>query len=155
MLGTDQDGASLQTANPGRMMLSDELLQQAREAAKAYHLRVAILLPLSMQQDDGLNVVVFDSAIPPERIRVEGSQQKSMLIEETATGHLGEGAPRSGVVKLAVVIGKDGTVIEVDSSDGPESLISSAVAAVKRWKYKPTLLNGRPVEVETTVEVNV
>jgi protein TonB len=78
-----------------------------------------------------------------------------MLIEEPATGRLGEGAPGSGVVKLAVVIGKDGTVIEVDRLDGPESLISSAVAAVKRWKYKPTLLNGRPVEVETTVEVNV
>jgi hypothetical protein len=56
------------------MMLSDELLQRAREAAKAYHLRVAILVPLSRRQDDGLDIVVFDSAIPPERIRVEGSR---------------------------------------------------------------------------------
>jgi hypothetical protein len=135
------------------MMLSEELLQQAREAAKAYNLRVAILVPRSIGQiDDGLNIVVFDRALP-ERIRVEGSQQKAMLIE-TTPGRLGEGAPDTGVVKLAVVIGKDGTVIDIDPLAGPEPLIPSAVAAVRRWKYKPTLLNGRPVEVVTTVEVS-
>ena len=152
-------------------MLSDELLQRAREAAKAYNERVAILVRQSIRQeeflksapeirktfipptnDDGLNIIVFDPATPPQRIRVEGSEYKAKLIEKATPGNLGEGAPDTGVVKLAVVIGKDGTVIDIDPLAGTEPLISSAVDAVRRWKYKPTLLNGRPVEIETTVD---
>jgi protein TonB len=44
-------------------------------------------------------------------------------------------------------------VLEVDPLAGPDPLISSAVDAVRQWKYRPTLLNGRSVEVETTVDV--
>jgi hypothetical protein len=152
-------------------MLSDELLQRAREAVKAYNERVAILVRQSIRQeeflksapeirktfipptvDDGLNIIVFDPATPPQRIRVEGSEYKVNLIEKTTPGHLGEGAPDTGVVKLAVVIGKDGTVIDIDPLAGTEPLLSWAVDAVRGWKYKPTLLNGRPVEIETTVD---
>jgi periplasmic protein TonB len=99
-----------------------------------------------------LNIIVFDPATPPQRIRVEGSEYKAKLIEKTTPGHLGEGAPDTCVVKLAVVIGKDGTVIDIDPLAGTEPLISSAVDAVRGWKYKPTLLNGRPVKIETTVD---
>jgi periplasmic protein TonB len=60
---------------------------------------------------------------------------------------------QTGAVKLAIVVGKDGRVIDVEPLTGPESLISAAVDAVSRWRYKPTLLNGRPVEMETTVDV--
>ncbi len=153
-------------------MLSGELLQRAREAAKAYNQRVAILVRQSIRQeeflksapeirktfipstiDDGLNIIVWDRRMPPQRIRVEGSEHKARLIEKTTPGHLGEGARDTGVVKLAVVIGKDGTVIEIDPLAGTEPLISSAVDAVRGWKYQPTLLNGRPVEIETTVDV--
>ena len=106
-------------------MLSNELLQRTREAAKAYNERVAILVRQSIRQeeflksapeirktfipptiDDGLNIIVFDPATPPQRIRVEGSEYRANLIEKTTPGHLGEGAPDTGVVKLAVVIGK-------------------------------------------------
>jgi hypothetical protein len=153
-------------------MLSDELLQRARETAKAYNERLGILVRQSIRQeeflksspeiketfrppagDDGVNVIIYDPATPPQRIRVEGSDHKTKLIEKTTPRHFGEGEPETGTVKLAVLIGNDGTVIDVDPLAGPESLISSAVDAVRRWKYKPTLLNGRPVEIETTVEI--
>jgi hypothetical protein len=153
-------------------MLSEELLQQAREAAKGYNERVAILVRQSIRQeeflksapeirktfippaiDDGLDIIVFDPATQPQRIRVEGGENEANLIEKTTPGHRGEGAHDTGVVKLAVVIGKDGTVVDIDPLAGPEPLISSAVDAARRWKYKPTLLNGRPVEIETTVDV--
>jgi hypothetical protein len=45
------------------------------------------------------------------------------------------------------------TAREIDPMAGPAPLISPAVDAVRRWKYQPTRLNGRPVEVETTVDV--
>jgi hypothetical protein len=154
-------------------MLTDELLQRAREAAKGYNERLAILVRRSIRQqeflksapevrqtfipptiDTAVNIIIYDPATPPQRIRVEGSEHKTKLIEKTTPrAHLGKGEPATGMVKLAIVIGKDGTVIEVDPLAGPAPLISSAVDAVRRWKYNPTLLNGRPVEVETTVDV--
>jgi protein TonB len=60
-----------------------------------------------------------------------------------------------GVVILSVVIAKDGTIsdIKVISSSDPR-LLTGVVDAVKQWVYKPTLLNGEPVEVITTVTIN-
>jgi Gram-negative bacterial TonB protein C-terminal len=153
-------------------MLTDELLQQARKTAKACNEWLAILVRQSIRQeeylksapelrktfippaiDEGVNVVVWDRATPPQRVRVDGSEHNSRLIERTMPTHGGEEVPTPAVVKLAIIIGKDGRILEIDPLAGPDSLISSAVDAVRRWKYQPTLLNGRPVEVETTVEV--
>ncbi len=58
-----------------------------------------------------------------------------------------------GVVKLDVLIGKDGAVESAKVTDGPKELTKAAVNAVKHWRYEPTLLNGKPVEVETVVEM--
>jgi TonB family protein len=58
-----------------------------------------------------------------------------------------------GKVLLDVLIGKDGTVKEARVVSGPEMLRQSSIDAVKQWTYKPYLLNGDPVEVETTINV--
>src|SRR5262249_42145719 len=108
--------------------------------------------------DDGVNVTIYDPASLPQRIRVEAAVQESMLIEKITPVYpleYAEGECETGVVRLAVVIGKDGAVLEVTPSGGPESLFGLVVDAVKQWKYRPTLLNGLPVEVQTNVEVNV
>ena len=60
----------------------------------------------------------------------------------------------SGVVKLSAVLAKDGTVQELHVLSGPPLLIQAAMDAVKQWVYRPTLLNGSPVEVETTIDIN-
>ena len=59
------------------------------------------------------------------------------------------------MVRLGIVINKEGKVreIQVMNSSGVE-LGVAAMEAVKQWVYKPTLLNGEPVEVVTTVDVN-
>jgi periplasmic protein TonB len=59
-----------------------------------------------------------------------------------------------GTVTLAITIGKDGHVLNVTVTSGPSELIRSAVDAVRQWVYRPTLLNGEPVTVLTTVDVN-
>jgi len=59
-----------------------------------------------------------------------------------------------GVVVLAAVIGPDGKVHDLEVLASPSSMLSqSALDAVKTWEYKPYLLNGQPVEVETIVNV--
>jgi len=59
-----------------------------------------------------------------------------------------------GTVKLEVLIDKDGHVANVTVSSGPAELTQSATDAVSQWVYRPTLLNGIPVMVLTTVDVN-
>ncbi len=59
-----------------------------------------------------------------------------------------------GTVKLEIVIDKDGHVSNVTLVSGPEELVQSATEAVSQWVYKQTLLNGNPVSVLTTVDVN-
>ncbi len=59
-----------------------------------------------------------------------------------------------GLVLLGVTIGKDGKVKDVDVLESPaDSLSRSAVECVKQWEYKPYLLDGAPVEVETVIRV--
>jgi len=60
----------------------------------------------------------------------------------------------SGVVHLHAIIGKDGTVRELQIVDGNPLLAQAAKAAVQNWRYRPTRLNGEPVEVETYITVN-
>ncbi|MGB8522433.1 MAG: energy transducer TonB [Candidatus Acidiferrales bacterium] len=59
-----------------------------------------------------------------------------------------------GVVLLHATIAKDGSVKNLEVSEGVCSLAKSALQAVKKWRYEPTLLNGGPVEVDTTITVN-
>ena len=59
-----------------------------------------------------------------------------------------------GTVTLNATIGADGTIKKVKIVSGHPMLTSAAVEAVKQWKYRPTLLNGQPVETETQVLVN-
>jgi protein TonB len=59
-----------------------------------------------------------------------------------------------GTVVLKVKIGKAGDVQRVKLVSGHPLLVSAAIDAVKRWKFKPYLSNGFPVKVETIVRVN-
>lgn len=58
-----------------------------------------------------------------------------------------------GDVKLDVVIGPKGSVKSVKVTDGPKLLTKAAAKSVKHWRYQPTVLKGKPISVETTVEV--
>lgn len=55
---------------------------------------------------------------------------------------------------MNAVIGKDGTVQNLEVISGHPLLAPAALEAVKQWVYKQTLLNGNPVEVVTVIEVN-
>jgi len=55
---------------------------------------------------------------------------------------------------LDAIISKDGMVQKVSLISGHPLLVQAAEDAVLKWKYQPTLLNGEPVEVETTVTIH-
>jgi periplasmic protein TonB len=60
----------------------------------------------------------------------------------------------SGTVRLRAIIGTDGTVQNLEVLSGSPILARAGVDAVRQWRYRPTLLNGQPVEVETYITVN-
>jgi TonB family protein len=59
-----------------------------------------------------------------------------------------------GTVRLHTVIDTDGRVIDVNYISGPPMLVQSAIDSVKQWRFKPTILNGVPVQVECVIEIN-
>ncbi len=92
----------------------------------------------------------------PDRIRVGGNIAQTKLISQARPLYPPEAkeARIQGVVKLAAVIGKDGTIKELTVISGHPLLVPSALDAVKQWVYDTTLLNGNPVEVATQIDVN-
>jgi protein TonB len=92
----------------------------------------------------------------PQRIKVGGNVQAAMVLKRVQPIYpqLAKSARVSGVVHLHAIIAKDGTIQELTSVGGPALLITAAMDAVKQWVYRPTLLNGEPVQVETTIDVN-
>lgn len=58
-----------------------------------------------------------------------------------------------GTVRLRAIVGTDGRVREVEMLSGHALLAQAAMDAVLQWRYRPTLLNGRPVDVETQITV--
>jgi protein TonB len=96
------------------------------------------------------------AADPPQKIRIGGAVQAANLISKVDPVYPPEAkqAGTQGTVRLAVDISPEGKVLNVNAQSGPDVLVQAAVEAVRQWTYKPTLLNGEPVEVLTTVDVN-
>jgi TonB family protein len=98
--------------------------------------------------------------LPPatsgDRVKVERWLQERKLIqgEQPAYPVLARQARIQGVVRLDVAIGVDGTPSHIQVRAGHPLLVPAAVEAVRKWRYEPTLLNGRPVEVETVIDVD-
>ena len=92
----------------------------------------------------------------PQRIRVGGNVQRANQIFAPPPVYppLAKQARIQGVVRLNAVINKEGLIEQLAAVSGHPLLIPSALEAVKKWRYKPTLLNGEPVEVVTQIDVN-
>jgi TonB family protein len=90
------------------------------------------------------------------RIMVGGNVQQALLLKQVPPVYPPEARARriTGTVTFRATIGKDGSVQALELLRGPLPLYASARDAVSRWKYKPTLLEGQPVEVLTRIDVN-
>jgi protein TonB len=95
-------------------------------------------------------------AATPKRIRVGGQVEAAKLIFQPKPEYppLAKMARIQGTVRLEAVISRDGTIQDLKMLNGHPLLVKSAIEAVSRWRYQPTLLNGEPVEVVTEIDVN-
>lgn len=92
----------------------------------------------------------------PQRVRVSQGVSQGLLIHKVQPQYppLARQARIQGVVVLQALIGKDGSIQNLHVVSGHPMLTNAALEAVKEWRYKPYYLNGEPVEVETTINVN-
>src|SRR6202043_2707548 len=92
----------------------------------------------------------------PQRVRVSSGVSSGLLIRKVSPNYppLARQARIQGTVVLQAQISKDGSIQNLQLISGHPMLAPAAIEAVKQWKYKPYLLNGEPVEVETQVQVN-
>jgi TonB family protein len=94
---------------------------------------------------------------PPRhmRIRIGGNVQMSKLVHKVTPVYppVAKAAGVQGTVVLHAIIATDGTIEQLSLVSGNPLLVRAAIDAVKDWRYEPTLLNGEPVEVDTTIQV--
>jgi len=92
----------------------------------------------------------------PQRIRVGSGVQAANLVTKVDPIYppLAEQARIQGVVRFSVTIGKDGRPANIQLVSGHPLLVNAAKDALQQWIYKPTLLNGEPVEVLTKADVH-
>ena len=93
---------------------------------------------------------------PPTRIRMGGSvlQAKRISGPQPVYPPLAKQARVEGTVRLQAVISREGTILNLRAVSGHPLLIPAALAAVEQWVFRPTYLNGDPVEVATEIDVN-
>ena len=93
---------------------------------------------------------------PIKRIRVASRVAEANLIHDVAPQYPPEAgrARVEGTVVLMAVIGKDGSVQDVRVESGLPLLAQAAIDAVRQWRYRPYLLNGEPVEVDSRITIN-
>jgi Ca-activated chloride channel homolog len=92
----------------------------------------------------------------PQRVRISQEVSAGQLEKQVNPTYppLAKQARIQGEVVLRAVVDKTGTISSLRVVSGHPMLAPAAIEAVKQWKYKPYLLNGTPVEVETLISVN-
>ena len=92
----------------------------------------------------------------PQRVRVSQGVTQGLLLRKIQPAYppLARQARIQGSVLLQAEISKDGSIQNLRLISGHPMLAPAAIEAVKQWKYKPYILNGEPVEVETQITVN-
>jgi protein TonB len=91
----------------------------------------------------------------PKRVTISNGIAVGLLIQKTPPVYppIAKSAHVSGTVVIQATISKAGTIENLRVVSGPTMLRESAMNAVKTWRFRPYLLDGQPVEVETTVNV--
>jgi protein TonB len=102
------------------------------------------------------NTPVAVPKVAVQRVRVSQGVTQGMVLHKVQPVYppLARTARVQGSVVLSAIIGKDGTIQNLHVVSGHPLLTQAALDAVKQWRYRPYILNGEPVEVDTQVTVN-
>ena len=141
-----------------------EVLRQATvDAVKQWVYRPYLIdgRPVAVEVTEGISMNfgadILYEAVSPGRVRVSSGVMAGRVVykEAPVLPPLPAHSKLSGGTVLHAVIGRDGRVTELTSVSGPEPIRASVMDAVRQWRYEPFLVDGKPVEVETTITLNI
>jgi TonB family protein len=97
-----------------------------------------------------------DHLATPQRVRVSSGVISGLIVSKVQPQYPPDAREQGiqGMVLLNVIVDQQGGIAAVDLISGDPLLAPAAIEAVKQWKYRPYLLNGNPVEVETQIQVS-
>jgi TonB family protein len=165
-LSTDNQNLRVEESYPGLFMVYNKLVKFGSRTIP-YSVRLnenkkvradfEVDVLEAWKPDDAMLTPAPDATEAPINVSVSGGVVAgNIILKEPPVYPLQAKLQRiQGSVVMAAVISRAGTVedIEVIASPAP-SLSEAAMEAVKHWKYKPYLLNGNPVAVDTMITVN-
>ena len=136
----------------GRYVALDSGVQKS--AKPLVHMHIDTLETLK-QPDEALLIPPSDAISVPKRIKENGRVLAGNIVKKVtpqypSTAKMGG---VQGIVVLHAIIGRDGKIADLEPIGGPKELNPPSMNAVRQWTYKPYLLDGEPVEVETTINV--
>ncbi len=155
---SDQARADLLSRLPVREgdSIDTARLAEVKQVVKEFDSHLAVIYGAT--GGEAALTIAIEDLVPKSSpvLRVGGNVQSTKLISQPRPTYPIEAkqARIQGVVKLYALIGKDGTIQNLNVVSGHPLLAQAALEAVKQWVYQPTLLNGNPVEVETEIDVN-
>jgi len=105
------------------------------------------------------NLIATNTAVPqpaPHTVRISQGLSQGLVIKKIAPAYppVALQLRKEGAVELTATISREGAITGVKVASGDPVLGKAAVDAVRQWKYRPYLLNGEPVEIETQITVN-
>jgi TonB family protein len=103
----------------------------------------------------GGNVLRSLPEMPSPRLRMGGNVIAAKIVNRVQPVYPTEARMQhiSGTVRMHAIIAKDGSIKNLEVISGHPSLADAALEAVRQWRYQPTMLEGEPVEVDTTIDV--
>jgi TonB family protein len=118
--------------------------------------KVATKLPFDFYFRDKVVPGTSIGADAPKRVKVSAGVTTGLLIRKIQPVYPLEAKHNriQGSVVLSAIIGKDGRIQDLKATSGPKELIAASIGAVQQWVYRPYLLLGEPVEVDTQITVN-
>ena len=94
----------------------------------------------------------IEAALPAiEPVGVQELTERALLTDQPPLAYPASAAGKQGTVTLEVLIGRDGTVQDAKFFQGSLAFARAAIEGVKQWKFKPYMVNGRPVSVQTNL----
>ena len=95
-----------------------------------------------------------ETALPSiEPVAVPEAAERALLTDQTALLYPANVKSQTGTVVLQVLVGRDGTVQDAKFLQGALAFARTAIDGVKQWKFKPYIMNGRPVSVQTNLTI--
>jgi TonB family protein len=148
-------------AEPAIVMKNDVSRKAAAKPVAAPDAEAPSMTAIAAADSGGAlpNLMVGESNAPAPvlgTLNVSQGVSRGLLVKKTSPVYPPSAMQMhiEGAVELVATISKNGDISAVKVSSGNPQLARAAVDAVKQWKYKPYLLNGEPVEIQTQVTVN-